>query len=81
MHAEAQIKLPGLPTSDPSEKSVTNIGFIALLLGVLLGLDKYCLTIVLAGFVLLLAGILLYPVGKLTEKNFPSSDDEAGMTK
>jgi len=80
-HREAQIKLPAHHPSDPWEKPLTNMGFIALLLGVLLGLAQYWQPIVLAGFVLLLAGLLLYPVGKLTEKNFPSSDDEAGMTK
>ena len=78
-HREAQIKLPAHHPSDPWEKPLTNMGFIALLLGVLLGLAQYWQPVVFAGFVLLLAGLLLYPVGKLTEKNFALSDDEAGV--
>ena len=77
-HQEAQIKLPAHHPSDPWEKPLTNMGFIALLLGVVLGLAQYWQPVVFAGFVLLLAG-LLYPVGKLTEKNFALSDDEAGV--
>jgi len=78
-HQEAQIKVPAHHPSDPWEKPLTNMGFIALLLGVVLGLAQYWQPIVFAGFVLLLAGLLLYPVGKLTEKNFALSDDESGM--
>lgn len=51
------------------EKPVTGVGFITLLSGVVLGLAQYWSTLVFAGFVLLLAGAFLYPVGRLTEKN------------
>jgi hypothetical protein len=50
-------------------KPLTNIGFIALLLGVVLGLAQYWSVVVFAGFFLLLAGVMLYPVGRLTEKD------------
>lgn len=56
------------------EKPMTNIGFMALLLGIVLGLARYWSTIVFAGFVLLLAGVMLYPVGKLTEKDIELPD-------
>jgi hypothetical protein len=58
------------------EKPLTNIGFIALLLGVILGLAQYWSVIVFSGFFLLLAGIMLYPVGRLTEKDIEGSDAE-----
>lgn len=55
--------------SDFWEKPLTNIGFISLLLGVVLGLAQYWLPVVFAGLILLLAGVMLYPIGRLTEKN------------
>jgi hypothetical protein len=57
-------------------RPLTNIGFIALLMGVVLGLAQYWLSVVFAGFILLLAGIMLYPVGRLTEKNVAMPRDE-----
>ena len=77
-HQESQVDLPTRHSSDPWEKPLTNMGFIAVLLGVVLGLAQYWQPIVFAGFVLLLAGILLYPVGKLTEKNFGLPEGEPG---
>jgi hypothetical protein len=58
------------------EKPLTNIGFISLLLGVVLGLAQYWSTVVFAGFFLLLAGVMLYPVGKFTEKDIEPPDEE-----
>jgi hypothetical protein len=55
------------------DKPVTGVGFITLLLGVVLGLAQYWSTLVFAGFILLIAGAFLYPIGKLTEKNSPGS--------
>ena len=63
-------------TSDFWEKPLTNIGFIALLLGVVLGLAQYWSMVVFAGFILLLAGVMLYPVGRLTEKNIAIPGDD-----
>jgi len=58
------------------EKPLTNIGFISLLLGVVLGLAQYWSPIVFAGFFLLLGGVMLYPVGKLTERDIETLDEE-----
>jgi hypothetical protein len=58
------------------ERPLTNIGFIALLMGVVLGLAQYWLIVVFAGFILLLAGIMLYPVGRLTEKSIAIPGDD-----
>jgi hypothetical protein len=63
-------------SADFWEKPLTNIGFIALLLGIVLGLAQYWFTVVFAGFILLLAGILLHPVGRLTEKNIAMPGDD-----
>ena len=76
-HQESGIALPSRHSLDPWERPLTDIGFIAVLLGVVLGLAQYWPPIVFTGFILLLAGILLYPIGKLTEKNFGSPEDEA----
>jgi hypothetical protein len=57
-------------------KPLTNIGFIALLMGVVLGLAQYWSVVVFAGFFLLLAGVMLYPVGRLTEKDIEISGDD-----
>lgn len=55
--------------SDFWEKPVTNIGFTSLLLGVVLGLGQYWSSVVFTGFILLLAGAFMYPIGLLTEKD------------
>lgn len=75
---EKQHRLGNVPgtASDFWENPLTNIGFTSLLLGVVFGLAQYWSTIVFAGFLLLLAGVLLYPVGRLTEKNIQVPDDE-----
>jgi hypothetical protein len=54
------------------EKPATNIGFTSLLLGVVLGLGLYWPSVVFAGFILLLTGLFLYPIGRLTEKETPT---------
>ena len=66
---------PVVNASDFWEKPLTNIGFIALLLGIVLGLAQYWSAIIFAGFILLLAGAMLYPVGRLTEKKIQPPDD------
>ena len=77
---ESQIKPASHHSADLWEKPLTSIGFIALLLGVVLGLAQYWQPVVFAGFLLLLAGILLYAIGKLTEKNFGLHDGESIST-
>jgi hypothetical protein len=73
-----QTKNSAPPSSiDFWEKPLTNIGFVALLLGVVLGLAQYWTSIVFAGFILLLAGIMLYPIGRLTEKNLEISPNNS----
>lgn len=64
-----QEQMPPEPLTSFWEKPVTGVGFITILFGVVLGLAQYWSTLVFAGFVLLLAGAFLYPVGRLTEKN------------
>jgi hypothetical protein len=44
-----------------------------------LGLAQYWPTVVFAGFILLLAGLMLYPVGRLIEKNIELPDEESSM--
>lgn len=61
-------------STDFWEKPLTNIGFIVLLLGVVLGLAQYWSIIVFAGFFLLLAGLMLYPIGRLTEKDIQAKE-------
>src|SRR5437870_3263367 len=81
------ITLPSDPTystllqfsSDFWEKPLINIGFIALLLGLVLGLAQYWSPVVFAGFILLLTGAMLYPIGRITEK-FETPDNVAGET-
>ncbi len=75
-HEESSNKPQSQESSDFWEKPLTNIGFIALLMEVVAGLAQYWLPVVFAGFTLLLAGIMLYPIGRLTEKNSGLSDDE-----
>lgn len=77
---EPQVKLPAPHPANPWETPMTNIGVIALLFGVVLGLAQYWQPVVFAGFILLLAGILLYPIGRLTEKGIRLPVDEAGTT-
>jgi hypothetical protein len=55
------------------DKPVTDVGFLAILLGVVFGLAQYWAPLVFAGFILLLAGAFLYPIGILTEKDDPVS--------
>jgi hypothetical protein len=54
------------------EWPVTSLGFVALILGVVLGLAQYWYPIVFAGFILLVAGAMLLLVGTLTEKSSSS---------
>lgn len=77
---DSQIRLRAHHPADLWETPLTNLGLIAILLGVVLGLAQYWQPIIFAGLILLLAGILLYPVGKLTDKSFRLPDDEADMT-
>ena len=51
------------------EKPVTGVGFVTLLVRVVFGLAQYWATVVFAGFILLLAGAFLYPIGRFTEKD------------
>jgi hypothetical protein len=77
-HQEPPVQRSGRTPSDFWEKPLTNIGFIALALGVVLGLAQYWSTVIFAGFLLLIAGAMLYPVGRLTEKDIGFLDDETG---
>jgi hypothetical protein len=45
-------------------------------MGVVLGLAQYWLIVVFAGFILLLPGIMLYPVGRLTENTIAIPGDD-----
>lgn len=54
------------------EKPITNVGFVALLLGIVLGLAQYWYPIVFGSFILLLAGGMLYSIGRMIEKDFTS---------
>ena len=76
VHAEPTKRPVEQHRADFWEKPLTNIGFIALLLGIVLGLAQYWSTVVFAGFFLLLAALMLYPVGRLTEKEIIIPDDE-----
>jgi hypothetical protein len=67
-HPEPSRVSPRPQPLDFWEKPLTNIGFVTLPLGVVLGLAQYWISLVFAGFILLLAGIMLYPIGRLTEK-------------
>lgn len=78
-HGVSPDKLRAQYSSDFWEKPLTNIGFIALLLGLVLGLAQYWSPVVFAGFILLLAGAMLYPIGRITEK-FEPPDNDAGST-
>jgi hypothetical protein len=76
-------KLPkgpdNLRTSMPRdfwERPVTNLGFVALISGVVLSLAQHWYPVVFAGFILIVAGAMLFLVGALTEKGFsPSSQN------
>ncbi|OLC61291.1 hypothetical protein AUH73_07655 [archaeon 13_1_40CM_4_53_4] len=78
-HRESPDKLRAQFSSDFWEKPLINIGFIALLLGLVLGLAQYWSPVVFAGFILLLTGAMLYPIGRITEK-FEPPDNVAGET-
>ena len=56
------------------DKPITSVGFVTLLFGVVLGLAQYWYAIVLGGFILLLTGAMLYPIGRLIEKNVEAED-------
>jgi len=58
------------------ERPVTSLGFVALILGVVLGLGQYWYVVVFAGFILIIAGVVLYLVGILTEKSFSMSENK-----
>ena len=58
------------------EKPLTNIGFVAILLGVVLGLAQYWSPIVYAGFFVLLAGAMMYLIGKWTESGIDSLEKD-----
>ncbi|OLD44584.1 hypothetical protein AUI51_01580 [archaeon 13_1_40CM_2_52_4] len=61
----------GPPTHrDFWDRPVTSLGFVAIVLGVVLGLAQYWYAIVFAGFILLVAGVMLYLLGMLTEKTY-----------
>ena len=61
------------------DKPLTNTGFIAILTGVVLGLAQYWSPIVYAGFFVLLAGAMMYLIGKWTERGTDSPEKESGM--
>lgn len=56
------------------ERPVTNLGFVALISGVVLGLGQYWYQVVFSGFILLVAGVILLLVGTLTEKGSERSE-------
>ena len=60
------------------EKPLTNIGFIAILAGLVLGLAQYWSPIVYAGFFMLLAGAMMYLIGKWTERDIGAQEKEPG---
>jgi hypothetical protein len=51
------------------DKPISGVGFVSLLLGVVLGLAQYWYAVVFGGFILLLAGAMLYPIGRLIERD------------
>ena len=61
------------------EKPLTNIGFIAIFAGVVLGLAQYWSPIVYAGFFILLAGAMMYLVGKWIETDIDVTDKGPNM--
>lgn len=58
------------------EKPLTNIGFIAVLAGVVLGLAQYWSPIVYTGFFILLAGAMMYLIGRWTETDIHAPEKE-----
>ena len=60
------------------EKPLTNIGFIAFLAGVVFGLAQYWSPIVYAGFFLLLAGAMMYLIGRWIERDVGTLEKEPG---
>lgn len=49
------------------ERPLTNLGFVAMISGIVLGLGQYWYAVVFSGFILLVAGAILLLVGLLTE--------------
>lgn len=78
-HDQPSNRLPMQQSPDFWEEPVTNIGFISLLLGVILGLAQYWSMIVFAGLILLLAGAMFYPIGVLTEKELAMTEAQADL--
>lgn len=60
------------------EKPLTNVGFIAVLAGIILGLAQYWSPIVYAGFFLLLAGAMMYLIGRWIERDIDALEKEPG---
>lgn len=58
------------------EKPLTNVGFIALLAGIILGLAQYWSPFVYAGFFLLLAGGMMYLIGRWIERDVDALEKE-----
>jgi hypothetical protein len=56
------------------EQPVTSLGFVAVSLGVVLGLAQYWYPVVFAGFIMVVAGGMLLLVGTLTEKSLRMSE-------
>lgn len=76
-------RLPKAPSGPEStahgdfwERPVTNLGFVALISGVVLGLGQYWYEAVFSGFILLVAGAILLLVGLLTEGGPSASTQE-----
>ena len=69
----AELRLKEKPSQEPadlSDRPVTGLGFILTLLGLVLGLAQYWNIVVFLGFVLAVAGVLLYLAGKIAEPPF-----------
>jgi hypothetical protein len=56
------------------EQPLTSLGFVAVSLGVVLGLAQYWYPVIFAGFILIVAGATLLLVGTLTEKSSVKSE-------
>lgn len=56
------------------DRPLTSLGFVAVSLGVVLGLAQYWYPVIFAGFILMVAGAILLLVGTLTEKNLKMSE-------
>lgn len=74
-------RLPTTPSSpnqrsprDFWEQPLTSLGFVAVSLGVVLGLAQYWYPVIFAGFILMVGGAILLLVGTLNEKSFRNSE-------